>query len=332
MLKNKDFHNLIILGVVGTLIFSACGFIFGGAISAVLIFALGAGLTAFFAHITKKRYEAIERLNDYLAQVLAGAKLPETDEQEEGEVSILKTNIYKVTSVLSHQRDLLSEEKIRLANALADISHQLKTLLTSMMVMNDLLKNEDDVAKRGEFLKTQSNQLDRMNWLILTLLKISKLDAGTVELKKEEVSSKDLIASALKPFEIQMELKEIKTEVIANDMTIRCDRNWTLEALQNIIKNCFEHMDAGGQLKIETDDTNLFSMIQISDTGCGIAKEDIPHIFERFYKGKNAGKDSVGIGLALSKSIIDGQHGEISVRSEEGVGTTFTVRFYKTIV
>ena len=247
-------------------------------------------------------------------------------------VDTIRTNIYKVTSVLSHQRDLLSRDKKRLADALADISHQLKTPLTSMMMMNDLLMNEDDPEKREEFLTTQSNQLDRMNWLILTLLKISKFDAGTVELKKEEVSFAELISSALKPFEIQMELKEIQTEVTAGDIVFKCDRNWTLEALQNIIKNCIEHMDAGGKLSIETGDTNLFSMIKISDTGCGIAKEDIPHIFERFYKGKNAGKDSVGIGLALSKSIIDGQRGEISVESAEGVGTAFTIRFYKTIV
>ena len=115
-------------------------------------------------------------------------------------------------------------------------------------------------------------------------------------------------------------------------MSFICDKNWTVEALQNIVKNCIEHMDAGGELEITTLDTTLFGQITIKDTGCGIAAEDIPHIFERFYKGKNAGKDSVGIGLALTKAIIEDQHGEITVESTEGAGSVFVIRFYKTIV
>lgn len=332
MLKNKDFHNLIIFGMTGTLLFAACTFIFGGIIPALITIFLGAVLTAFFAHITSKRLKALEQLNEYLTVVLAGGKLPETQEQEEGEVSILRTNIYKAASMLSYQNELLKKDKIRLADSIADISHQLKTPLTSMLVMNDLIKSEDDPAKREEFLETQSNQLDRMNWLVQTLLKLSKLDAGTIELKKEEITAKNLISSALKPLEIQMELKNIETKAVTSDITLNCDINWTLEAIRNIIKNCYEHMESGGTLKIEADDTNLFSRITIKDTGCGIAKEDIPHIFERFYKGKNSGKDSVGIGLALSKAIIEDQHGEIRVSSTEGVGTTFDIRFYKTII
>ena len=332
MLKNKDFRNLILLGFAGTLIFSLCAYIFAGIEAVFFILIFGVALTAYFAHITKKRYEALERLNDYLTLVLAGGTLPETEEQEEGEVSILRTNIYKAASILGFQNELLKKDKVRLADAIADISHQLKTPLTSMMVMNDLLKSEDDPAKREEFLATQSNQLDRMNWLVQTLLKLSKLDAGTIELKKEAITAKDLIESALKPFEIQMELKDIETKVESTDITLNCDINWTLEAIRNIIKNCFEHMEAGGRLEIETSDTNLFSQIKIKDTGCGIAKEDLPHIFKRFYKGKNSGKDSVGIGLALSKAIMEDQHGEIRVSSTEGVGTTFEIRFYKTII
>ena len=171
-----------------------------------------------------------------------------------------------------------------------------------------------------------------MNWLIQTLLKLSRLDAGTIELKKEDVSGKELITQALKPFEIQFELKEINLKADFNDMTIRCDKNWTVEAIQNIIKNCIEHMDAGGSLTIATEDTNIFSRIMIKDTGCGIADEDILHIFERFYKGKNSAKDSVGIGLALTKTIIEGQRGEISVKSKEGEETSFEIKLYKTIV
>lgn len=351
VITNKDFRNMILLGSACTLIISACGFLFSGAAAGALLLLQGAALIGLFAHYTKKRYLALEKLNRYLMGVLAGEEDLTISDQEEGELSILKTNIYKATTMLKYQKELLSKDKIRLADALADISHQLKTPLTSMMMMNDLLTGEEDPERRQAFLATQSAQLDRMNWLIQTLLKISKLDAGTIELKQEEVPARELVASAVKPFEIQMELKEIRLEIGQNtndpgghqqngtqtnasgeDLLVRCDRNWTTEALQNIIKNCCEHMERGGELRIETGNTSLFWQISIADTGCGIAKEDLPHIFERFYRGKNPGKDSVGIGLALSKAIIEGQRGEIFVESEEGAGTKFRVRLYKTII
>ena len=332
MINNKELRNLILLGSVCTLIVSACGYGFYGMAAGALPLLLGAVLSSLFFHYTKKRYLALDRLNDYLTGVLAGEERPGIEDQEEGEISILKTNIYKATTMLRYQQELLSGDRIRLAEALADISHQLKTPLTSMMVMNDLLMTEEDPEKRQKFLVTQSAQLDRMNWLIQTLLKLSKLDAGTIEMKKEEFSVRELIAEAVKPFEIQMELKDIETVISGEDMMMTCDKNWTVEALQNIIKNCCEHMDFHGALKIETEDTKLFRQISVSDTGCGIAKDDLPHIFERFYKGKNAGKDSVGIGLALSRTIIERQHGDILVKSEEGFGTRFDIRFYKTII
>ena len=282
--------------------------------------------------IIKKMYPEIEELNTYLEKVLSGDDPPEILDIEEGELSILKSNIYKVTTKLKYQKELLRQDKVTLATAMADISHQLKTPLTSMMVMNDLLKSEEDRDKREEFLKTQSDQLDRMNWLIQTLLKLSKLDAGSVVLTKEDVPADDLIKEVMKPFEIQLDIKDISFEKKNPDAFVMCDKHWTVEAIQNIVKNCIEHMDKGGSLKVSLTDTSIFSQIQISDTGCGIATEDIPHVFERFYRGKNAGKDSVGIGLALAKTIIESQHGEISVESEEGLGSTFEIKLYKTII
>ena len=282
--------------------------------------------------IIKKMYPEIEELNTYLEKVLSDDEPPGILDIEEGELSILKSNIYKVTTKLKYQKELLRQDKVTLATAMADISHQLKTPLTSMMVMNDLLKSEEDRDKREEFLKTQSDQLDRMNWLIQTLLKLSKLDAGSVVLTKEDVPADDLIKEVMKPFEIQLDIKDISFEKKNPDAFVMCDKNWTVEAIQNIVKNCIEHMDKGGSLKVSLTDTSIFSQIQISDTGCGIATEDIPHVFERFYRGKNAGKDSVGIGLALAKTIIESQHGEISVESEEGLGSTFEIKLYKTII
>ncbi|MCR5716320.1 MAG: HAMP domain-containing histidine kinase, partial [Lachnospiraceae bacterium] len=195
-----------------------------------------------------------------------------------------------------------------------------------------LLLTEQDPAKRREFLEVQSGQLDRMNWLIQTLLKLSKIDAGTITMNPEPVVADRLIAEVLKPFEIQMELKNITCHREIPQMIIRCDQNWTVEALQNIVKNCIEHLNDGGWLSITADETNIYSEVVIEDHGCGIVKEDLSHIFERFYKGKSAKKDSVGIGLALAQTILISQHGEILVESEPGAYTKFSVRFYKTII
>ena len=289
-------------------------------------------LLAVFVYYTNKRYKQLEHLNDYLVRVLAGADAPEIDCQEEGELSILQTNIYKAATTLKTQNEQLADDKTQLALALADISHQLKTPLTSMMVMNDLLADEEDASKREDFLKTQSAQLDRMNWLIQTLLKISKLDAGAIVLKKEGVPASELVEEAIKPFLIQFDVRGMEYKADISEQIINCDRNWTVEALQNIIKNCIEHMEDGGKLSVSAADTSIYSQITITDDGCGIAPDDLPHIFERFYKGKNAGKDSVGIGLALSKRILEGEHGDILVESAEGAGTKFTIRLYKTII
>lgn len=331
-MNNREYRNTILISVVIILLAFLSGTILIGIEAGLFLLLSGTALLAVFVFYTNKRYWHITELNDYLVKVLAGAEVSEIGSQEEGELSILRTNIYKAATMLKTQNEQLEDDKTQLATALADISHQLKTPLTSMMVMNDLLMDETDEAKREELLRTQSAQLDRMNWLIQTLLKISKLDAGTIVLKKEEAALSELVEEAVRPFLIQMDVRNIACRLDVAKEKITCDRNWTIEALKNIIKNCIEHMDDGGTLSIEADDTNLFSRITIKDNGCGIPPEDLPHIFERFYKGKNAGKDSVGIGLALSKRILEGEHGEITVQSTEGVGTSFFIRIYKTII
>ncbi len=332
MLKNREFKRMMIAAACLTVAASVCACIFFGWGAFLITLILGAAIITMYYFFTKKRYADIAELDSYLVKVLAGAEVPDITDQQEGELSILKNNIYKATTTLNYQKELLANDKKALSDAIADISHQLKTPLTSMMVMNDLLGSEDDPEKRAEFLKTQSGQLDRMNWLVQTLLKLSKIDAGTIVMRPEEVLAKPLISEIIKPFEVQMDIKNIECGISTGDFVIKCDRNWTVEAVQNIVKNCIEHMEEGGRLDITCEETNLFTQIVIKDTGCGIAEEDIPHIFERFYKGKNAGKDSVGIGLALAKSIMEGQHGDILVSSKEGEGTEFRVRFYKTIV
>lgn len=227
----------------------------------------------------------------------------------------------------------MQKDKTYLADALADVSHQLKTPITSMTVMTDLLLEEDLPAeKRLEFLKGISAQLEKMQWMITTLLKISKFDADTAVLHKEPVELTAVVEQALAPFIIQAELRQMTLAVDCRQGQFLGDRLWTVEAVQNIVNNCLKHMDNGGTLRLTGTQTSLYCQLVIADDGCGIEKEDLPHIFERFYKGKNAGADSVGIGLALSKSVLNRENATVEVQSTVGVGTTFTIRFYRNII
>lgn len=254
------------------------------------------------------------------------------DDNTEGELSILKNNLYKVITLLQSQNEYLKNDKLYLADSIADISHQLKTPLTSMMMMCELLENEETPDKRQEFVSVINNQLSKMKWLITNILKISKLDADATEFKREEVSISKVLDDSLKPFALTAELKNITIENKADDFVFNGDESWTVEAVSNIVKNCLEHTNDGGNITISSESTNLYNKLTISDNGCGIAEEDLPHIFERFYHGKNSSKDSVGIGLALAKTVFEKENASVTVESEQGRGSIFEIRFYKSVV
>lgn len=283
---------------------------------------------------TKWRYREIEKLSVYLQQISSGSFHLDVRDNYEGELSILKSNIYKVTKMLSDHGDVLHQDKAKLTNAISDISHQLKTPLTSMMVMADLLRDKHlDDEKRAEFTRNLQIQLKRMEWLVSSLLKLSKIDAGTITFKKDKVLIRSLIQRAVEPLMVPMEIKMQSLNMKGEEnAAFFGDFNWTAEALINIIKNCVEHTAEGGEISILFSENPLFSEIIISDNGKGIAKEDLPYIFKRFYKGKNASDDSVGIGLAMAHSIITSQQGDLEVTSQIGVGSTFQIKFYKQVI
>ena len=195
-----------------------------------------------------------------------------------------------------------------------------------------LLENEENPEKRQEFVAVINNQLSKMKWLITNILKISKLDADATEFKREEISISKVIDDSLKPFDLTAELKNITIQNNADDFVFYGDENWTVEAVSNIVKNCLEHTNDGGKITIASESTNLYNKLTISDNGCGIAEEDLPHIFERFYHGKNSSKDSVGIGLALAKTVFEKENASVTVESEQGRGSVFEIRFYKSVV
>ncbi|MFK9090871.1 sensor histidine kinase [Bacillus salipaludis] len=280
------------------------------------------------------RYREIAKLSGYLRQISGGNYSLDLRDNFEGELSILKNNIYKVTIMLSEQGSLLQQDKIQLTNAISDISHQLKTPLTSMMMMADLLSDAKlPDTKRNEFTHTLRIQLERIEWLVTSLLKLSKIDAGTVQFKNEQIAVKKLIQKALEPVLIPMDIKEQTVSIEGKEIvSFVGDLNWTAEAIINILKNCVEHSPLGGSIAISFSENALFTEIIIADSGKGIAKEDLAYIFKRFYKGKNASEDSVGIGLAMAHSIITHQNGDIEVKSRNGEGTQFRIKFYKQVI
>lgn len=319
------------MGFLGTIVATVVTLFFN-VVCSVVSFLLGAILTLTFYIVTKKRYKKIADLNNYLSLVCAGNYLIDIKDNTEGELSILKNNLYKVIVLLRSKNELLEKDKIYLADSLADISHQLKTPLTSLMVMVDLLKDEKNIDKQKQFISIIEIQISKIKWLVENLLKLSKLDAGTIKFKKEKIDVLSVITKSLSPFLVQMEMKNISLETTINDFSFTGDLNWTSEAVENIIKNYIEHTADNGKLNIETGVTNIYSYIKITDNGCGIKKKDLPHIFERFYQGENSSKESVGIGLALAKTIVENQGGTIDVTSEENVGTEFIIKFNKMVV
>jgi signal transduction histidine kinase len=283
---------------------------------------------------TKWRYRELEKLSGDLRRISNGDFSLDVRDNYEGELSILKSDIYKMTIMLSEHGSLLQEEKIKLTNAISDISHQLKTPLTSLMVMTDLLSNPHlQESKRKEFTHNISIQIERMEWLVSSLLKLSKIDAGTVPFKKDKIYVYTLIDKAIQPILIPMDIKQ-QTLKVSGETSVSFvgDLNWTAEAILNILKNCIEHTEEGGEIEISYSENPLFTEITIQDNGEGIEKEDLPYIFKRFYKGKNAGEESVGIGLAMAQSIIKSQKGMIDVSSKKNEGTRFHIKLYKQVI
>lgn len=332
MQNNKEFRNTILFGAVATAAAALiCAFL--NLWCALLVLVSGTAALLGYIFYTQKRYREIERLNAYLMRVCTGEYDLDIQDNTEGELSILKNNLYKINLLLRSQNAALQKEKLGLADSLADISHQLKTPLAAMTVMTDILKTETDPQNREKFLETVEAQTEKMNWLIVTLLKLSKLDAGTIELEEKPVKIASAVEKAVSPFLITADLRNITLDFSAvSDFTFTGDRSWSAEAIGNIVKNCLEHTEDGGKIVFTTEETNIYDMLCIADNGCGIPETELPHIFDRFYHGEGASENSVGIGLALSKSILAREHATIEAKSRVGEGTAFYIKFYKVIV
>lgn len=278
------------------------------------------------------RNKKVKEIKKYIEDINNKKYLLNIEENSEDELSNLKNDLYKITVMLKEESENSKRDKENLKISVQDISHQLKTPLTSISIMLDNIKdnsNMDEDTKK-KFIFEISRQIEWINWLVISMLKMSKLDADVVEFYEEKICVKKLINEILKNLEIPIEIRNQKIVVTGNeDVSFIGDYKWQKEAITNIIKNCVEHNIEGKSIHIKFEENNLYTKISIRDEGEGICKEDLKHIFERFYKGRNSSENSVGIGLALSKSIIEKNNGMISCISEPGQGAEFIIKYMK---
>ena len=321
-------------------------------------------IVVIFGVYQKNQRKKIDEITKYIEEINNRNYALDIQDNSEDELSILKNELYKITVMLKEQAENSKNDKISLKKSLEDISHQLKTPLTSITIMLDnILDNPNmDLKTRTEFIKDIHREIANINFFVQTLLKLSKFDADTITFSRKEENLKDIIEEAIKNVSTLCDLKNM--EIIINSASyesvepstknklkeeikeraeeksqrkpqqfkspkVMCDLKWQVEAITNILKNCVEHSRENSKIYIKYGENNMYSEIVIKDNGIGIGQNDIKHIFERFYKGKNSSKDSVGIGLALAKTIIEKDNGYITVDSEVGKGTTFCIRYLK---
>lgn len=330
----NDYNKLesVIYAVLLVLASIGCWFLHPAA--AVIVLAAGliaASLRAFFDHLRKKQ---IFHLCDEISRILHGADQVVFDVYKEGELSILAEEIRKMTVRLREQNLALKQERCFLQESLEDVSHQLRTPLTSIILIADLMRNPNlTKAQQAENMQELLALLSRMQWMIETLLGLSRLDAGSVFFQKNEFSFTTLIADALEPISIALELKNIAVHVhIEDDIQLSGDLAYCTEALCNILKNCMEHTPKNGSITIESQSTAVYKGLLIYDTGCGIPDEDLPHIFERFYRSSPFSHAGYGIGLSFARKIITAQGGTIQVRNIKPHGAQFDIRFYDSVI
>lgn len=288
-------------------------------------------ICAVFVLYCKMRKKETKRLTQYVERINKKDYDLMIEENSEDEMSLLRNEIYKTTVMLKEQRDSSQRDKESLKDSLSDISHQLKTPLTSILVMLDTILDDDNMPPeiRREFLCDIRRSAASMGFHIQSILTLSKLDADSIILKSNEEDIRRILDECVQNTEVLSELKGVSVSVeVDDDFTLLCDFKWLCEALTNIVKNCIEHTESGGVVSVKAAKTKLYSKITVSDNGEGMSPEDLPHIFERFYKCRNSSNESVGIGLAIAKAIIDKTGGIISVYSTVGSGTTFDIRFF----
>lgn len=314
VMENDKYSNMFIILNVGILIL------------------LGLSLLIVFLKYNKSKDKKLKEITQYIEEINRKNYKLNIDDNTEDELSILKNEVYKTTIMLKEQAENSLNDKVNLKNSLSDISHQLKTPLTSITIMLDNIIDNPNMENqtRNEFIKDIKREITNINFLVQALLKLSKFDTNTIKFTNKEEKVIDILNTAIQNVSVLCDLKDIEIVVTGDiENTINCDIRWQVEAISNILKNSVEYSKDSSKIQIVCNKNKVYSEIRIIDNGKGIDKEDIKHIFERFYKGKSSSRDSVGIGLALAKTIIEQNNGTISVESEIGKGTIFIIKYFE---
>lgn len=318
--------------------------------AAICTLVTGLTVTVIFMVLTNRRYRALAKMAANLDRVLAGERDIRLRDMSEGELAILSSEIDKVIARLNLTVDELQAEKLALSDALADISHQLKTPLTSIAISTELIRDRlsargdsEDLVERLRLIQTLQARVED---LVAALLKLARIDAGVIKLVCGAVDARELVRRSFEPLAVAFDIADVRFSADVQDgASYEGDLTWSVEALENILKNCMEHTPAGGCVSVRVTEDVLACRIRIEDTGPGIAESDLPHIFERFYRGSRAADTGssevdpagVGIGLALSKSLVTAQGGTLTaenLRDESGnvTGAAFNLVFFKAVV
>lgn len=349
ILRNREVLRALWAWVALTVVATAVGYrlaAWPGTVSA-----LAASVLAClpFLVLTRRRYRKLAQLSACIDDVLHGDRSLDFSSMSEGELAILCSEIDKMVMRLNLTADELTREKQALADALADISHQIKTPLTSLSITTELVrKHLAEVPECAEDLERMRRieQLEiRVEHLVASLLKLARLDAGAIRLASDQVLVDDVVRSAVQPLAIALDIADVALQVdIADGCTFTGDPAWTAEAIGNIVKNCMEHTPTGSTVRIIAWEDALACRIRVTDTGSGIAEEDLPHVFERFYRSAHGGETEsavnpagIGIGLSLAQSLIAAQGGTITAKNahdEHGrvCGAQFDIAFFRAIV
>lgn len=330
VLRNKEFKTFLLIYLLFTLAAAVIAAIINADAVGLVFVVCGISLL-LFVMFTRKRYQTISELSSQIDRILHGEYNVNLVPDEEGEIAVLSSELSKMTLRLREQADLLAKDKRYLSDSLADISHQLRTPLTSIRMIVSRLANENQSAEQQQNnIRKVDALLDRTQWLISTLLKIARLESGTVQFTADPIAVDTLVHNTLEPLEILLDIKNIELCCnIEKDASFVGDQLWSAEALGNILKNCIEHCAENGKLELNASANPIYTEIIISDNGSGFEEKDIPHLFDRFYRGSNAVKESAGIGLNLSRMIISKQNGIITAANRKSGGAQFTIRFYK---
>lgn len=317
----------------------AAGLLSGPAAAGWAAVSAGVG-AAFFIAVSQRRYREMAALACEVDEVLRQGRAIDLSDYREGDLAILKNQLVKLVASLCDKTARLGQEKLELARALADVSHQIRTPLTAMGLMLAVAQQARDEDARRRALHELERMVDRVGWLVSALLKLAKADAGAMAVQSVSVDAAEVARKAVEPLEASFDLRGVTCEVVCEgEASYVGDPAWSAEALGNVVKNCLEHTPAGGRVTVEVRRDALACRIRVTDTGPGISNEDLPHVFERFYRGKaDAGmqegpaSQGFGIGLALAQSLTAAQGGTLRASNAPGAGARFDFTFPSVVV